>query len=45
MDRGAWKATAHGVAKSWIQLSNFTLNRSQAPVFIAALFTYGYMYD
>ena len=24
MDRGAWWATVHGVAKSWTQLSNFT---------------------
>ena len=24
MDRGAWQATVHGVAKSWTQLSNFT---------------------
>ena len=24
MDGGAWWATAHGVAKSWTQLSNFT---------------------
>ena len=23
MDRGAWWATAHGVAKSWTQLSDF----------------------
>ena len=22
MDRGAWQATIHGVAKSWTQLSN-----------------------
>ena len=22
MDRGAWQATVHGVAKSWIQLGN-----------------------
>ena len=22
MDRGAWKATVHGIAKSWTQLSN-----------------------
>ena len=22
MDRGAWQATVHGVAKSWIRLSN-----------------------
>ena len=25
MDGGAWWATVHGVAKSWTQLSNFTL--------------------
>ena len=24
MDRGAWWATVHGVAKSWTQVSNFT---------------------
>ena len=24
MDRGAWCATVHGVAKSWTRLSNFT---------------------
>ena len=24
MDRGAWKATAHGIAKSRTRLSNFT---------------------
>ena len=24
MDRGAWWATVHGVAKSWTQLCNFT---------------------
>ena len=24
MDRGAWQATVHEVAKNWIQLSNFT---------------------
>jgi len=22
MDRGAWRATVHGVAKSWTQMSN-----------------------
>ena len=22
MDRGAWRAAVHGVAKSWVQLSN-----------------------
>ena len=25
MDRGAWSAIIHGVAKSWTQLSDFTL--------------------
>ena len=24
MDRGAWQALVHGVAKSWTQLSDFT---------------------
>ena len=24
VDRGAWRATVHGVTKSWTQLSNFT---------------------
>ena len=24
MDRGAWQATVHGVAKSWTELSDFT---------------------
>ena len=24
MDRGAWRATVHGVAKSWTGLSHFT---------------------
>ena len=24
MDRGAWRATVHGVAKSWLQLRNWT---------------------
>ena len=24
MDRGAWRAAIHGVAKSWTQLSDFT---------------------
>ena len=23
MDRGAWRATVHGVTKSWTQLSDF----------------------
>ena len=25
MDRGAWQATVHGVAKSWTRMSTFTL--------------------
>ena len=25
MDRGAWQATVHGVAKSWTRLSDFTI--------------------
>ena len=24
MDRGAWQATVHGVAKNWTRLSDFT---------------------
>ena len=26
MDRGAWQATVHGVAKSWTRLRDFTSN-------------------
>jgi len=29
MDRGAWKATVHGVAKNWTQLSNQHTQTSQ----------------
>ena len=29
MDRGAWPATFHGVAKSWTQLSNWTTDLIQ----------------
>ena len=25
MEKGTWQITVHGVAKSWTQLSNFTL--------------------
>ena len=28
MDRGAWEAAVHGVAKSWTHLSDFTLFKS-----------------
>ena len=27
MDRGTWQATVHVVAKSWTQLSDFTLSK------------------
>ena len=26
MDRGAWRATIHGVAKSWTRLNDFTFS-------------------
>ena len=29
MDRGAWQATVHGVAKSWTQLSDFAKKKQQ----------------
>ena len=37
MDRGAWKATVHGVAKSWTRLSDFTftLLLDQEEVFLS----------
>ena len=28
MDRGAWRATVHGVAKSWTRLCNFHFHLS-----------------
>ena len=28
MDRGAWRATVHGVSKSWTRLSEFTFTHS-----------------
>ena len=31
-DREAWHAAAHGVAKSWTQLSDWTINNSLMPV-------------
>ena len=31
MDRGAWRATVHGVAKSWTRLSDFTLTHTHSP--------------
>ena len=29
MDRGAWQATVHGVAKSWTRLSDFTFFKAE----------------
>ena len=37
MDRGAWSATAHGVAKSQTRLSNFTLGPGRSNPFIPTL--------
>ena len=34
MDRGAWRATVHGVAKSRIQLSRHTQHTSVEPVHV-----------
>ena len=34
IDRGAWKAAVHGVAKSQTQLSNFTRKWQPTPVFL-----------
>ena len=31
MDRGAWQATVHGVAKSWTRLTDFTFFLSIVP--------------
>ena len=36
MDWGAWRATVHRVAKSWMQLSNLTLS-----LFIEYILAYG----
>ena len=32
MDREAWQATVHGVAKSWTRLSNFTFHHYQVSI-------------
>ena len=31
MDRGAWRATVHGVSKSWTRLNDFTFDTGNAP--------------
>ena len=36
-DRGAWQATVHGVVKSWIRLSNFTLIENIKKAFLSLL--------
>ena len=34
MDRGAWRATVHGVAKSWVQMSWTQMNTAHGdPIF------------
>ena len=40
MDRGAWWATVHGVAKSWTRLSNFTslTRKLKLPMWITSYF-------
>ena len=44
MDRGAWQATVHGVAKSWTQLNNFhfTSNLMQSKALIKKKSINGY---
>ena len=32
MDRGAWRATAHGVAESWIRLTKHTQSHSRVKI-------------
>ena len=32
MDRGAWWATVHGVAKSWTRVSDYTTNKHHDPM-------------
>ena len=35
MDRGAWRATVHGVTKSRTQLSNFTHTHTHTPLYLS----------
>ena len=45
MDREAWRAVIHGVAKSWTWLSDWTeLNWTEWPIFEKNLKEYMYMY-
>ena len=41
MDGGAWWAAAHGVAKSWTQLSDFTFTYTVALVMFDSWQSYG----
>ena len=34
MDRGAWRATVHGVAKSWTQLRDFIFHMDKERIYI-----------
>ena len=40
MDRGAWKATVHGIAKSWTRLNNFTFTSRTTPACAAYHFCF-----
>ena len=44
MDRGAWWAIVHGVAKSWPWLSEHTWSRSRSPVeeYLGSFHNFGY---
>ena len=42
MDRGAWKATVHGVAKSQTKLKRFSMPASHTEVLWPVVFTYVY---
>ena len=44
MDRGAWKATVHGVAKSWTQLSNLSTTITFLPLFFYFAFNFWYCF-
>ena len=40
MDRGAWRATVHGVAKSWTGLSDYHFHLHTFPVVLFVAFKY-----
>ena len=39
MDRGAWRATVHGVAKSWIRLKRLSMHARISLIYITASFS------